>query len=199
MMTEKRCALEISGDSLTDPMLKYVIETSGSQVHLCYQCHRCSAGCPLVTFAMDDSPSAIIHALLLGLRDKVMKSNTIWICASCKACSARCPQAIDVAGVMDSLRRYALKNKLEGPEEDINIFYRLLLQNIRISGKMYETGLLGIHRIKTGRLFDDLLLAFKLFGKGKLAIIPHGAKNVKKLRKLIAKAEELEKRENLEE
>jgi heterodisulfide reductase subunit C2 len=193
-MENKHCAAEISGTTLSDPVLSYVLETSGQSVSLCYQCHRCSAGCPLAVFAMDEGPSLIIHALALGLRDRVLESNTIWICASCKACSVRCPQAIDVAGVMDALRRYALKNQLQGPEEDINEFYRLLLENIRISGRMYEMGLLGIHRLKTGRLFDDLMMAVKLLGRGKLSIIPSWAGNMKELRTMMARAEELEKK-----
>ena len=47
----------------------------------CYQCSMCSDGCP-VAYAMDYYPNQIIHLVRMGMREKVLKSKTIWLCAS---------------------------------------------------------------------------------------------------------------------
>ena len=77
-----------------------VQELTGDHVNLCYQCKKCTSGCPLV-FQMDVSPSQIIYAGRLGMKELVLNSNTIWLCASCETCTTRCPQDVDIAKVMD--------------------------------------------------------------------------------------------------
>ncbi len=44
-----------------------VQQRSGKQLQQCYQCFKCSAGCP-VAFAMDWTPNQIIRMIQLGLR-----------------------------------------------------------------------------------------------------------------------------------
>lgn len=69
-----------------------VQKMTGDHVNLCYQCKKCTSGCPLV-FQMDYSPSQIIYAARLGMKELVLNSNTIWLCASCETCTTRCPQS----------------------------------------------------------------------------------------------------------
>jgi len=76
---------------------------SGVDVRACYQCGKCTAGCPL-TSAMDLMPNQILRLLQLGEYEQVLKSATIWQCASCLTCAGRCPKDVDPARVMDALR-----------------------------------------------------------------------------------------------
>ena len=87
--------------------LDEVVAVSGVDIRACYQCQKCSAGCPVVS-AMDILPSQIIRQIQYGRREKVLGSGSIWICASCHTCSVRCPNDIDFARVMDCLRHIAL-------------------------------------------------------------------------------------------
>jgi heterodisulfide reductase subunit C len=43
----------------------------------------------------------------LGLKDRVLKSNTLWLCAACFTCTDRCPQDVEVASVIRVLRNLA--------------------------------------------------------------------------------------------
>jgi len=43
----------------------------------------------------------------LGLRDRVLKSETLWLCAACFTCTDRCPQDVEVAAVIRVFRNLA--------------------------------------------------------------------------------------------
>jgi len=43
----------------------------------------------------------------LGLRDRILKSDTLWLCAACYTCTDRCPQDVEVASVIRVLRNMA--------------------------------------------------------------------------------------------
>jgi heterodisulfide reductase subunit C len=43
----------------------------------------------------------------LGLKDRVLNSETLWLCAACFTCTDRCPQGVEVASVIRVLRNLA--------------------------------------------------------------------------------------------
>lgn len=83
--------------------IERVSELSGENVYKCYQCGRCSAGCPFA-FEMDLLPNQIIRMVQMGLEDEVIRSKTLYLCASCFTCQSRCPKGIDMAKVMEAIR-----------------------------------------------------------------------------------------------
>lgn len=91
--------------------IKKVEELSGEKVLSCYQCGKCSAGCP-VAEAMDILPSQVIRLVQLG-DENVLDCKAIWICASCFTCASRCPRGIDIARVMESLRSMKLRKGID--------------------------------------------------------------------------------------
>ena len=109
--------VRMSRKQVTGEFVKRVKEISGQNVLTCYQCGRCSAGCPL-TFAMKDLPNQVIRLVQLGLEEDALASNTIWVCASCLACHARCPRGVDLAKVMEALRAIRLR---PGTEDRIKL------------------------------------------------------------------------------
>jgi ferredoxin len=83
--------------------IREVEELSGENINSCYQCGKCTAGCP-VALEMDYTPRQIIRMVQLGMKEEVLKCSTIWLCASCVTCTARCPREVDLAKIMDALR-----------------------------------------------------------------------------------------------
>jgi heterodisulfide reductase subunit C len=147
----------------------------------CYQCAKCSAGCPL-TFAMDYLPHEIIRLVGLGQEDLVLNSNTIWACSACETCTTRCPNNIDIMGVLDYLKERAVKFGRAVPQKNILAFHRAFLDDIKHSGgRLHEPLLLGLFmlrsgqgltKLKTGELKEDVKLGLKMFKKGRLGIKP---------------------------
>ena len=81
---------------------------SGETVSRCYQCGKCSAGCP-VAYAMDIAPSQVIRFLQLGRTDEVMRANSMWLCVGCLQCYSRCPQGVSLANILEALRQLSLR------------------------------------------------------------------------------------------
>ncbi len=86
-----------------------VEKISGQKLLACYQCGKCSAGCPMAAH-MDILPNQVIRMAQLGMQQKLLASRTIWTCVSCLTCNSRCPKNIRIAEVIESLRETALRN-----------------------------------------------------------------------------------------
>lgn len=100
--------INISKRKIKDPFVGKVEELSGQNLLACYQCGKCSAGCPAVS-EMDILPNQIIRYAQLGFKDELMRSKSIWVCASCFTCNARCPKGINIAEVIEAIRQIMLR------------------------------------------------------------------------------------------
>jgi len=174
--------------------LHQVEEMSGQKVADCYQCGKCTAGCP-TAFAMDYQPNQVIRRVQLGMRDEVLSSRAIWICASCETCSTRCPQEVELAKVMDALRNIAYAEGIKSPEREVTLFHRIFLGYVRQFGRQFELGMMGTYNVFSGHLLKDVLtIAPKLFLRGKLALLPSRAGS-KGIKELFARVQELESKQ----
>ena len=104
--------INISQRKIKDNFVLKVQELSGQNLLACYQCGKCSAGCPAVS-QMDILPNQIIRYAQLGFKDDLLKSKAIWICASCMTCNARCPKGINIAEVIEALRQILLRKRMD--------------------------------------------------------------------------------------
>ncbi|RKZ21481.1 heterodisulfide reductase [bacterium] len=102
--------VKIDHTKVKGDLVRKIEEISGVDVNRCYQCGKCSAGCPGAPF-MDLLPSQVMHLLMTGRVDRVLESNTHWMCASCFTCTVRCPKDIDLAGVMEAIRQIELRER----------------------------------------------------------------------------------------
>jgi len=170
-MSTHMSALSVRGGPEARSFLAEVNAMAGVRVESCYQCGKCSGGCPL-SFAMDYQPRQIMRLVQMGLVDEALSSSTIWICATCYTCTARCPRDIDVAAVMDALRVMARRRGVRPGERNIGVFHRSFLDSVRRFGRSYELGLMLLYKLGTMRLTEDMGLGVKMLAKGKLSITP---------------------------
>jgi heterodisulfide reductase subunit C len=92
-----------------NPKFKYEISKihGGEKLMRCFQCGTCTSDCPIARFSDTYRPRQIIRMTQLGLKDRVLSSDTLWLCASCFTCTDRCPQDVEVASVIRVLRNLA--------------------------------------------------------------------------------------------
>ncbi|MFP4201500.1 MAG: 4Fe-4S dicluster domain-containing protein [Candidatus Acetothermia bacterium] len=93
-----------------------VEELSGENVYSCYQCGKCSAGCPF-TEEMDLLPNQVIRKVQMG-NEGVLEAETPWICASCLSCEVDCPQGNDVPAIMEGIREISLRLNVDRVDLD---------------------------------------------------------------------------------
>jgi len=147
----------------------------GENVYLCYQCVKCTSGCPVAEF-FDWQPNQIMRALQLGQEDIALESQTPWLCASCQTCSTRCPQGLDIATIMDFLTRETLARGYKPEVPEVKIMNEAFLREVRLWGRSYELGLMAEIKLRTGNLFGDLDLGAKMISKNKFPFLPHPAR-----------------------
>ena len=82
---------------------------SGQKLLACYQCGKCSAGCPMAAH-MDVLPNQMIRMAQLGMQEQLLAAKSIWMCVSCLTCNSRCPKGIKIAEVIEALRRTSLRD-----------------------------------------------------------------------------------------
>lgn len=102
----------ISRQNLRSAFITKVQRLSGQNLMACYQCGKCSAGCPMAAY-MDVLPNQIIRLAQLGSEEELLQSKAIWMCASCLACNTRCPKGVHIAEVIESLRQINLRARKE--------------------------------------------------------------------------------------
>ncbi len=82
-----------------DELVREVARLSGQNVYACYQCGKCTAGCPF-----SFRPQLVLRYLQLGHVDAALAVDAVWECAGCLTCTAGCPKGLDPALVMKTLR-----------------------------------------------------------------------------------------------
>jgi heterodisulfide reductase subunit B len=155
-------------------LARRVLDETGQNVNLCYQCVKCTSGCPLAEF-FDWQPNQVMRAVQLGDSDIALGSETTWLCAACQTCTTRCPQGIDVAAVMEFLTREALAQGIKPAVPEVPKFDSAFLREIRLWRRAYELGLMAELKLRTGRLTQDIDLGLRMLAKRKMPLLPKAA------------------------
>lgn len=170
---------------------RLVEELSGDKISTCFQCKKCTNGCPL-TFAMDVAPHRVMHSIQLGLVDEIINSDTIWVCSSCETCTTRCPNDIDIAHIMDTLRQISVGRGVKASQKRVLIFHAAFLSSVKRFGRMHEASMALAYAFKSeglGGVRKQAGLGLEMLRKGKIKLIPDRLVAGKQLEAIFRKAE----------
>ena len=178
----------------TATAIETVEELAHTHVRDCYQCGKCSAGCP-VAERMDMMPNQLIRLVQLDRVDKAVRAAAIWECVSCLTCTTRCPKSVDCAGLLDALRQLAVQQDAVPPAQRRTIvFQQAFLDNIRRNGRLGELELVRTFKTRAfwadlsiPLLFKDALLAPQLLQRGKLHLRAGRVKDRKLVKRIFDK------------
>jgi heterodisulfide reductase subunit C len=95
-----------------DPNFKYEITSmpGGENLKYCFTCGTCTASCPVREVDERYNPRRIIRMMILGMKERVLKSDFMWLCTACYSCQERCPQDVKITDLMVALKNYAVKH-----------------------------------------------------------------------------------------
>lgn len=166
-------------NSMHEPLSKVVLDEIGQNIFRCYQCVKCTSGCPLAD-QFDLTPNQVMRSLQLN-DPSVLESKAIWLCASCQTCASRCPQQIDVTGVMDRLRIEAVKRGISPAIPDVQKFHWVFMKFIKYLGRVPELLFVLVFKVLRGKPFADAGIGLRMLKKGKLKPWPHFARTPRKV------------------
>jgi heterodisulfide reductase subunit C len=153
------------------PFVQEVEAAAGARLALCFQCQKCTSGCPIAACA-DVKPHELIRLVQLGERDDVLSSRMIWECTSCQTCWTRCPQGVELPAVIDALRRLSRRSRKVTPNTAVPVFNDIFLGAVRRMGRVHELGLMVAFKLRTRSFFRDVGKLPAMLRKGKLALRP---------------------------
>jgi heterodisulfide reductase subunit C len=153
----------------------------------CYQCGKCTAGCPMARW-MDVVPSQIMRLVQIGdgeAAERLLTSGAIWVCAGCLTCMQRCPKKLDPAAVIDVLKELAYaQGKVPAGQRKVLAFHKAFLKVVEKAGRMSEIPLTALYKMTSGDLFSDITMAPKMLIRRKLPLVPKIVRNRKQIKRI---------------
>jgi Fe-S oxidoreductase len=96
--------------TLSTELSKLIRAECGENVYLCYQCERCSSGCPTVP-AMRYRPAQMMRLAQFGLEDMLATDASIWRCVGCDNCTQHCPHDLSVRRLVETMRQHVMQER----------------------------------------------------------------------------------------
>jgi heterodisulfide reductase subunit C len=117
-----------------DPKFKYEImkKPGGEKISLCFQCGTCTADCPIARFSDFYKPRKIARIVQLGLKDRLLSNDALWLCTGCFTCVDHCPQGVEVSSIVRALQNMSVKERKEMPS-----VFKMFASNILKTGWVY--------------------------------------------------------------
>jgi heterodisulfide reductase subunit C len=171
-MEEMTLETALNREKVGASFLEEAEKRSGENLSLCYQCLKCTAGCPTAPY-MDIRPNSLIRMIQMGMKQEVLGSSAIWFCVYCQTCGTRCPNEIHIGVLMDALREMAMEEGITAKEKNIHLFHEAFIQSVRRGGRAHEVTMLMEYILRSRDLMKDSLIpGVKLFLKGKFPLLP---------------------------
>jgi len=160
---------------------------TGVDVAECYQCGKCTAGCPMARY-MDLAPHQIMRLVQIGdeaARGRALASTAIWSCVGCLTCTQRCPKNLDPAAVIGVLREQSDAEGLVSPRQKrILAFHKAFLKNVEVAGRMSEVPLTALYKLSSLDLLSDVAMAPRMLTRQKLPLKPQVIRGRKDVRRI---------------
>ena len=163
-----------------------IAREAGVNLKDCYQCGKCTAGCPMA-HGMDLMPREVIRLLQLGAVDDVLRSKTPWICAQCEVCSTRCPQEVDICSLMRAVRLNARAAGIV-PVREAEIFENEFIASVRKHGVSNEQYLAAWYNVKSHHLTQDMGNAKRMLKRKMVGVSTHNTQGRADVKALIDRA-----------
>ena len=144
-----------------------LLRLTGVNVATCYQCGKCSAGCPMAGES-DLRPHNVMRLAMNDRRESLLDDESIWLCLTCETCSERCPNGCDPARIIDAVREMAAAGGHGPQQRNIRAFHDSFLAQIRGNGRLYEAGFMLAYKLRSGALLADADSAPGMLSRGKL-------------------------------
>ncbi|MFB3887040.1 MAG: 4Fe-4S dicluster domain-containing protein [Thermodesulfobacteriota bacterium] len=181
-----RLVAMMNSEKVDSSFLGSVKQRSGEDLSLCYQCLKCTAGCPTAPY-MDIRPNHIIRMIQMGRKEAVLGSSAIWLCVSCETCATRCPNEIDIGVLMDALREMAIAEGVQAKEKNIHLLHEAFVQSIKRGGRVHEATMLIDYKLRSRDFMTDLVPGMMLFLKGKIPLLPSFIKGRDEIKRIFEK------------
>ena len=178
--------------SVSEPkttMADDLLGLTGVNVATCYQCGKCSAGCPMAGES-DLRPHNVMRLAMNDRRESLLDDESLWLCLTCETCSERCPNGCDPARVIDAVREMAAAAGRGPQQRNIRAFHDSFLGQIRLNGRLHEAGFMLIYKLRSGALLADASSAPGMLSRGKLPPRPERIRDVENVRRIFKLCEE---------
>lgn len=163
--------MRISKRNTSGSLLPAVEAKAGVSLSACYQCRKCSIGCP-VADQTQSPPAEVIRRLQLDGGDELLQTDLIWTCLSCETCYARCPNQINFPAIIDALKVIAVERNAAKPRGNAPLFNRLFLQTVVNLGRSYDLLAIALYKVGSTNLRQDMEKFPAMLRKGKIAVLP---------------------------
>jgi len=172
----------------------------GDKLSMCMQCGMCSGSCP-IGVQMDHGPRKLFMMIRAGMKDAVLRSNTMYNCTSCYRCVVRCPRAVPVTYILQDLGRVAARmGYQEAKKSDNARFAKAFFWSTRTFGRTDERLFTFMYYLSFGpvaaikKALANLPIAFSLMKTKRMSMgVPHRIKGRAELKAILDKAAEIEK------
>ncbi len=121
--------------ALSVDLAEYVRQACGENLYLCYQCQRCSAGCPTAP-AMTIAPAQMMRLVQWGQEERLVSDASIWRCLGCDSCTEHCPYGVSVRRLVELLRQKTMQEYYLPGRQEIFQADEALAKGIRALGML---------------------------------------------------------------
>jgi len=97
---------------------------------------------------------------------------------------------IDVAAVVDALRKLAVQRGAAKPEGNVPLFNRAFLKTVEVFGRTYDIAMIAGYKLGSDKLMADTEKFPTLLKKRKIALLPPRGAERKTVRRIFKKTKE---------